>query len=298
MKYRLIAEEKMHYPVSLMARVLSVSRTGFYAWEKRETSPRQRQDEQLKVRIAEVHSASYGTYGSPRIHAELSDTYGINIGRKRVARLMRELGIEGVSKRKKRKTRKEGAERPAAPDLVHREFKAALPDQLWVADITYVKTWEGWLYLSAVEDMCTRRVSGWSMRNDLTADLVVDALEMAASRRKPSPGTIHHSDRGSQYGSAVFGKTLKDSGILQSMGSRGDAYDNAAAESFMATIKTELINRTRFRTRNEARQAIFNYIERFYNPVRRHSALGYKSPEAYERMLMEKEGATAHVVAT
>jgi putative transposase len=293
MKYALIEEEKTHHPVSRLAGVLDVSRTGYHAWEKRPVSSRRKEDEQLKVRISEIHAASFGIYGAPRIHAELADAYGINIGKKRVARLMRELGIQGVSRRGKRKARKTAAEAPAAPDLVKREFTATRPDELWVADITYISTWEGWLFLAAIVDVFTKRCCGWSMRNDLTADLVVDALGMAVTLRRPEGETIHHSDRGSQYRSLAIGKTLKDSGIMASMGSKGDAYDNAAAESFFATIKTELIYRNRFKTKDEARLAVFRYIEGFYNPTRRHSALGYKSPADYEKMLMGKEQTAA-----
>jgi len=296
MKFTLIDEEKTHHPVSRMAGVLGVSRAGYHAWEKREPSARKTADEQLKVRIGEIHAASFGIYGAPRVHAELADTYGIHVGRKRVARLMRELGIQGVSRRGKRKAKKSASEMPAAPDLVKRDFTAERPDELWVADITYIPTWEGWLFLAAVVDVCTKRCCGWSMRNDLTADLVVDALGMAVTLRRPGLETIHHSDRGSQYRSLAIGKTLKESGIMASMGSKGDAYDNAAAESFMATIKTELIYRNRFKTKDEARLAVFRYIEGFYNPIRRHSALGYKSPAEYERMLMAA-GQTATAVA-
>jgi putative transposase len=296
MKFTLIDEEKTHHPVSRMAGALGVSRAGYHAWEKRGPSARKTEDDQLKVRIAEIHSASFGIYGAPRIHAELADAHGINVGRKRVARLMRELDIQGVSRRGKRRVRKSTSEMPAAPDLVKRNFTAERPDELWVADITYIPTWEGWLFLAAIIDVCTKRCCGWSMRNDLTADLVVDALGMALTLRRPQPETIHHSDRGSQYRSLAIGKTLRESGIMASMGSKGDAYDNAAAESFMATIKTELIYRNRFKTKDEARLAVFRYIEGFYNPVRRHSALGYKSPAEYEKMLMAAEQ-TATAVA-
>jgi putative transposase len=293
MKFTLIDEEKTHHPVSRLTGALGVSRAGYHAWGKRGPSARRTADDQLKVRISEIHAATFGIYGAPRIHAELADTYGINIGRKRVARLMRELGTQGVSRRGKRKVKKSASEMPAAPDLVHRNFTAERPNELWVADITYIPTWEGWLFLAAIVDVCTRRCCGWSMRDDLTSDLVVDALGMAVTLRKPEPGTIHHLDRGSQYGSLAFGKTLRDSGLMRSMGSKGDAYDNAAAESFMATIKTELIYRNRFKTKDEARLAIFRYIEGFYNPVRRHSSLGHKSPAEYERILKETEETAA-----
>lgn len=291
MKFKLIDEEKTHHSVSRLAGVLGVSRAGYYASRKRGPSKRKTEDEELTVLIAEIHQASFGTYGTPRIHAELAQAHGIRVGRKRVARLMRELGLEGVSRRKRKKADKGKAEMPAAPDLVRRDFRAARPDELWVADITYIPTWEGWLYLAVVIDVCTRRCCGWSMRGDLTADLVIDALGMAVALRKPKEGVIHHSDRGSQYGSLFFGKTLREAGIIPSMGSKGDPFDNAAAESFMATLKTELIHRSRFKTRDEARLAVFRYIEGFYNPRRRHSALGYKSPEEYERMLQASEEA-------
>lgn len=277
-------EEKTHHSVSRLASVLGVSRAGYYASRKRASSKRKTENEELKVLIAEIHRSSFGTYGAPRIHQELAQAHGIHVGKKRVARLMRELQIEGVSRRKKRKASKDRAEMPAFPDLVKRDFSATRPDELWVADITYIPTREGWLYLAAVVDVFTRRCCGWSMRNDLTASLVIDALGMAVTLRRPGPGTIHHSHRGSQYGSLSFGKTLRESGIIPSMGSKGDPYDNACAESFFATLKTELIRRARFKTRDEARLSVFRYIEGFYNPRRRHSALGYKSPEEYERM--------------
>jgi putative transposase len=177
------------------------------------------------------------------------------------------------------------SEMPAAPDLVKRNFSANAPDELWVADITYIPTWEGWLFLAAVMDVFTKRIVGWSMRDDLKAGIVIDALGMACALRRPGPGLVHHSDQGGQYRSLAFGKTLRESGIMASMGSRGDAYDNAAAESVVATIKTELVYRSRFKTKDEARLAVFRYIEGFYNPLRRHSSLGYMSPVEYERML-------------
>lgn len=286
MNFRLIAEEKPHHPVSLLTRVLGVSRAGYYAWQRRPPSPRARQDSALTKRITEIHEETDGIYGAPRIHAELADEDGVHVGRKRVARLMRTAGIAGVSRRRFRVgTTSPGGEAPAAPDLVERRFTAERPNQLWFADITYVPTWQGWLYLAAVVDACSRYCVGWSMRDDLKADLVYDALGMAVTRRRPEGELVHHSDRGSQYRSLVFGKLLAESGIAASMGSRGDAYDNAAMESFNASIKTELINRRRFKTKDEARSAIFHYIEVFYNPRRRHKGLGQKSPAAYEKML-------------
>jgi len=296
MKFSLIDEEKTHHSVSRLASVLGVSRAGYYASKKRDASRRKTEDQELKAAIAEIHASSFGTYGAPRIHAELAQARGIRVGKKRVARLMKELQIEGVRRRKKGKNARKASDLPPAPDLVKRHFSASRPDELWVADITYIPTWEGWLYLAAIIDVCTRRCCGWSMRNDLSSDLVIDALGMAVALRRPRPGTIHHSDRGSQYGSLSFGKTLRESGIIPSMGSKGDPYDNAAAESFMATLKTELVHRSRFKTRDEARLAVFRYIEGFYNPKRRHSALDYKSPAEYERMLTE-EGEAAEMAA-
>lgn len=295
MRYRLIVQEKPHHPVSRLARVLGVSRSGYHAWRKRHPSARSLADAALSERIEAIHEDSRGIYGVPRVHAELAQAHGIRVGRKRVARLMREAGLAGVSRRKGPHTTTPAKEAPAAPDLVQRDFTAGAPDELWLADITYVPTWEGWLFLAGVMDMFSRKLVGWSMRDDLHADLVVDALGMAVTRRRPQAGLVHHSDRGSQYTSLIFGATLRESGIAASMGSRGDAFDNAAAESFIATIKTELINRRRFRTRNEARLAIFDYIECFYNPVRRHSSLGYRSPVEFEEAMAKEESEKARI---
>ena len=290
MSFRLIEAEKAQHAVSLLCSVLGVTRAGFYAWKRRPPSARELQDEQLLELIGRIHAQSKETYGVPRIHAELAEDHGVRIARKRVARLMRRLGIEGVSRRGKRpRTTTPAAQAPAAEDLVRRQFKAPGPDRLWVADITYVPTREGFLFLAAVIDAFSRRCVGWSMRNDLRAELVLDALGMAITQRKPRHGLIHHSDRGSQYTSLAFGKTLADAGVLQSIGRRGDAFDNAVAESFFATLETELFDRTTFMTRDQARIGVFDFIEGFYNPRRRHSALGYLSPDAYEQRATEKE---------
>ena len=282
MKYRLIDAEKPHHAVSRLARALGVSRSGYHAWRHRRPSAHSLADAALRERIEAIHESSSGVYGAPRVHAELALGHGVHVGRKRVARLMREAHLAGASRCRRRHSAPRGNPAPAAPDRVRRVFTATAPDELWVADITYVPTWEGWLFLAVVIDAFSRRCVGWSMRSDLQAELVVDALGMAVTRRRPEPGVVHHSDRGSQYASLAFGATLRDSGVLASMGSRGDAYDNAAAESFMATIKKELIYRQRFKSRNAARLAIFDYIERFYNPIRRHSTLGNISPADYE----------------
>jgi len=286
MKYRLIDEEKACHPVSRLARALGITRAAYYAWSSRPASPRSLEDARLKELIEQIHQGSRRLYGAPKIYMELRLEHGVFVGRKRVARLMRELDLVGVSK--KRSTRKRinpGPEAAAAPDLVKRKFKASAPNELWVADITYIETWEGFLFLAAVMDVFTKRIVGWSMRDDLKAEIVVDALGMAATLRRPGPGLVHHSDRGGQYRSLALGKTLRDTGIMQSMGSRGDAYDNAMAESFMSTIKSELVRRHTFKTRDQARLAVFSYIEGFYNPHRRHSAIGYLSPLEYETML-------------
>ena len=225
---------------------------------------------------------SRGTYGAARIHAELAAD-GHRHGRKRIARLMRQAGLEGAHRRRFRRTTEADPLRAPATDLVDRVFTADRPNALWVADITYIRTWAGWLYVAVVVDAHSRMVVGWSMREDLRAELVVDAIQMALWRRQVDPGRlVHHSDRGSQYTSFHCGRTLREAGIAQSMGSRGDAYDNALAESFMATLKTELIDRRSWPTRQQARTAIYDYIEGWYNPRRRHSALGYLSPAQYE----------------
>jgi putative transposase len=240
--------------------------------------------------IKQIHKDSRETYGVPRIHAELEDDHGVRIARKRVARLMRRLGIEGVSRRGKRPvTTVRSAEAPAADDLVHRQFRAPEPNRLWVADITYVPTREGYLFLAAVIDAFSRRCVGWSMRADLRAELVLDALGMALTQRRPTPGLVHHSARGSQYTSLAFGKTLADAGVLQSVGRRGDAFDNAVAESFFATLETELFDRVAFESRDHATLQVFDYIEGFYNPRRRHSTLGFLSPIRYEESLAGKQ---------
>ena len=290
MRFRLIEAERAQHSVSLLCSVLGVTRAGFYACKRRGPCARERRDRELMGLIVEIHCGSRATYGMPRIRAELADDHGVHISRKRVTRLMKRLGIEGVSRRGKRPvTTTKGAQAPAAEDLVRRQFKASGPDRLWVADITYVPTREGYLFLAAVIDAFSRRCVGWSMRGDLRAELVLDALGMALTQRRPRGGLIHHSDRGSQYTSLAFGKTLSEAGVLQSMGRRGDAFDNAVAESFFATLETELFDRSNFMSRDQARLGVFDFIEGFYNSKRRHSALGYLSPERYERREREKE---------
>ncbi len=264
-----------------MCRVLQVSSSGYYAWCTREPSERAVADEALQNRIAEIHKDSRGTYGVPRIHAELAAD-GVRVGRKRVSRLMYRAGIEGVSRRRRAWTTRRDRDARPAPDLVDRDFSAQGPDQLWVADITYVPTWAGFLYLAVVVDAWSRRVVGWSMANHLRTELVLDALDMALGQRGAA-GVIHHSDQGCQYTSIAFGLRCRKAGVQPSMGSVGDCYDNAMAESFFATLECELLDRTRFPTQAEARIAIFDFIEGFYNPSRRHSSLGYLAPIEFER---------------
>lgn len=280
--FRFIATEKAHYSVKTMCRVLSVSRAGFYAWLGREPSTRAREDERLTSRIWEIHEANRGVYGSPRIHAELRLVDGVRVGRKRVERLMRQARISGLTPKKKGRTTIKVPGVRVCEDLVDRRFLAAAPNRLWVADITYLRTWEGWLYLAAVQDAYSRKIVGWSMADHMRTELVTDALEMALTRRSPGPGLIHHSDQGSQYVSLALGQKARAAGIAQSMGSRGDCFDNAVAESFFATLKKELIHRRAWPTKAELRGEVFEYIEVFYNRRRRHTRLGQLSPSEYE----------------
>ncbi len=267
-----------------MCRVLEVSTSGYYAWLKREPSQRQRSDQTLLATIKQIHTDSGETYGAPRIHAELR-AQGNYVGRKRVARLMRQAGLQGVSRRRRPRTTTPSMRDEERPDLVERDFRADAPDQLWVADITYVPTAGGFLYLSVVLDAFSRRIVGWAMAHHLRTELVLSALEMALEQRKPD-GVIHHSDRGSQYTSLAFGYRCREAVVRPSTGSVGDCYDNAMCESFFATLECELLNRRRFATKSEARMAIFQFIEGWYNVRRRHSGLDYASPLEYEHLYL------------
>lgn len=280
------------YPVATMCRVLGVSTSGYYAWRKRRPSARQVTDAVLLERIREFHRASWETYGWPRIHADLVED-GWRVAPKRVARLMRENGIRGVSRRKWICTTQRDERARPAPDLVERDFSADRPDELYVADITYVPTWSGFLYLAVTLDACTRSVVGWAMADHLRSELVIDALDMALHRRRPS-NVIHHSDQGVQYTSIAFGQRCRQAGVRPSMGSVGDCFDNAMCESFFATLECELIDRSTFRNQAEAKRAIFEYIEGFYNTHRRHSSIGYLSPANYERKIYETEQISNH----
>jgi len=267
--------------VATVCRVLGVSASGYYAWHHRPRSARAHADAALTEEIRAIHARSRGTYGAPRVHAELA-AQGVHVGRKRIARLMQAAGLAGVSRRPfVTTTRRDPAARPA-PDLVQRCFAVEGPNQLWVADITYIPTWAGFLFLAVVLDAWSRRVIGWAMATHLRTELVLAALNMAVTQRRPR-GVIHHSDQGCQYTSLAFGRRCEAAGVRPSMGSVGDAYDNALCESFFATLECELLDRRRFATQVEARLAVFDFIEGWYNPHRRHSALAYLSPLAYER---------------
>jgi putative transposase len=283
MVFRFVEQVRAAFPVATMCRVLGVSPSGYWAWAGRPPSVRARADAVLSARIGEIHVRSRGTYGVPRVHAELRHEDHLHVGRKRIARLMRGLGLEGVHRRRTTRTTVRDRTAAPAPDLVERTFSALAPDRLWVADITYLPTWQGFLYLAVVLDVFSRRIVGWSMAGHLRTELILAAVDMAITRRRPADGLIHHSDRGTQYTSLAFGWRCREAGIARSMGSTGDAYDNAMAESFFGTLETELIDRSSWRTRADARLATFDYIEAFYNPIRRHSSLGNLSPAEFER---------------
>ena len=276
---------RARHKVGRMCRALSVSPSGYYAWRSRVPCRRAREDEALAGRIRVIHEKSRRTYGCPRVHAELADE-GIRVGRKRVARLMRKDGLEGVSRRKWCITTVRDGSAAPAPDLVRRDFGAEGPDRLWVADITYIPTREGFLFLAVVIDAWSRKVVGWAMAAHLRTELVLEALEMAIRLRQPRD-VIHHSDQGCQYTSIAFGLRCRQAGVRPSMGTVGDAYDNAMCESFFATLECELLARRRFASRPEASLGVFDYIEGWYNPHRRHSALDYQSPVEYERRRQE-----------
>jgi putative transposase len=277
-----VEREKANHSIVLLCRVLHVSCSGFYAWRKRAPSDRAREDAVLIEQISMIHEQSRQTYGAPRIHAELAAN-GTRCGQKRVARLMRAAEIVGCHRRRQvNTTTREPAAEPA-PDLLERQFVANAPNTKWTADITYVPTWAGFLYLAVVLDVFSRRIVGWAMADHLRTELVLSALDMALWNRRPDPGVIHHSDHGCQYTSIAFGSRCQEAGVVPSLGSRGDCFDNAVTESWFATLECELLDRQIFRTRPQARTAIFDYIEGFYNPHRRHSALGYLSPAEFER---------------
>ncbi len=275
------------YPVGVMSRLLSVSKSGFYAWDGRPMSPHARRDVELTALMHQIHERSYRTYGAPRVHVELREAYGVRVGRKRVARLMRRAGLRGVQKRRFWCTTRSGKPERWAPDLVERNFVADRPDALWVADVTYVPTAEGWLYLAIVLDVFSRLVVGWAMAERLASELVLQALDMAYAQRGPRD-VVHHSDHGSEYTAIAFGRRCTLLGVRPSMGSVGDCFDNAMAESFFATLECEVLDRNDFQTRDEARSALFCWIHSWYNPTRRHSSIGYVSPQEFEKHFNSK----------
>src|SRR5439155_16084014 len=276
-----MSAHQAEHRITTMSRLLGVSSSGYYAWKLREPSARTRSNEQLLEHLRTIHVKSRETYGAPRMHAELKDE-GLAVGHNRVARLMRHAGLVGASRRKGCWTTRRDKNAQPAPDLVRREFVADAPDRLWVADITYIPTWAGFLFLAVVLDAFSRRIVGWAMANHLKTELVLEALNMAVGRRRPND-VIHHSDQGCQYTSIAFGSRCREAGVRPSMGSVGDAYDNAMCESFFATLECELLDRQRFPSQTEARIAVFDFIEGWYNTHRRHSALDYASPIDYER---------------
>jgi len=286
MKFQFIEDHRDEFEITVMCRVLGVSRSGYYAWRKRPVSPRKMANDKLLGQIKEVYQKSRQTYGSPRIHAELVGQ-GTKCGRNRVARLMRLHNIRAKQKRTfKVKTTDSHHDQPVAPNRLEQDFQAQQPNQKWLTDITYVPTAEGWLYLAVVLDLYSRRIVGWAMSDSLERQLVIDALQMALLARRPGPGLIHHSDRGSQYASQEYQTLLTNHQLRCSMSRAGNCYDNAPAESFFGTLKTELIHHRRYETRAEARTDIFEFIELFYNRYRRHSALAYQSPMMFEQLAL------------
>ena len=291
-RFRFVEQEKARYPVRVLCEAVGVSPSGYYAWRGRGPSAHAIADEALAEKIRHFHRRSRGTYGVPRIWADLAED-GHRVSRKRVARLMKHDRLAGVHRRRFLRTTIRDGDAAPYPDLVNRDFTAAGPDRLWVADITQLPTRAGPCYLAAVTDAWSRRVVGWSMAAHMRASLVTAALDAAVVRRRPPGGLIHHSDHGSQYTSLAFGQRLRESGIAASMGSIGDCYDNAMAESFFATLETELIDRSDWASPAAARTAVFEYIEVFYNRIRRHSSLGNLSPEHFEERYRSSSAAKA-----
>ena len=287
MRYACIQAHEGEFEIVLMCRVMGVSRSGFYAWKSRPASRQRQRDQELRSRVRGVHEESQRRYGSPRVHRELR-ARGVRTSRKRVARLMREEGLRAKHRRKWRRTTDSRHTEPIAPNLLERQFapETTAPDRVWVADITYLPTREGWLYLAVVLDLATRLVVGWSMATTLSASLALQALEMAVQRRRPPRGLVHHSDRGVQYACLEYRETLVSHGMLSSMSRKGDCWDNAVAESFFATLERELIDDADWWTRQDAITAVFSFIEIWYNRTRLHSTLAYQAPAAYELQLI------------
>jgi transposase InsO family protein len=294
-KFTFISAEKAWAPISVLCKVLEVSRSGFYAWEERGRSSRSVADEKLAVHVVAAFNVGRGAYGSPRVHEELKAS-GFDVSRKRVARLMAELGLEGRRKRRFKATTDSKHNMPIAENILDRNFEVNAPDVAWVTDITYVWTAEGWLYLAVILDLFSRRVVGLAMSEHIDRALVLEALRDAVGRRVPNAGLMHHSDRGSQYASGDYQDALDELGVVCSMSRKGNCWDNAVAESFFATLKTECVYTRRFATRAEARETIFEFIEVFYNRRRRHSTIGYVSPVDFE-MMFNQETSTEKLAA-
>lgn len=281
MRFEFIHAEKANYPIRILCRVLEVSSSGYYRWRRAEPSEHSNQDQRLSVEIRAIHSESRGTYGSPRVHAELQ-AKGFEIGRNRVARIMAEEGITGRRPPRFCKTTDSRHDHPIAPNIVERDFNPPAPNQVWAADITYIPTTSGWAYLAVVLDLFSRRVIGWAVADHMRSELVLEALGRALGTRDVGEQLVHHSDRGSQYASTRHREELERRGISCSMSAKGCCYDNAVVESFFATLKKELVYRTNWIDYNEARMSIVEYIQAFYNCRRRHSTLGYMSPNEFE----------------
>ena len=293
MRYEFIENHREEFPVRRMCKVLAVSPGGYYAWRRRPVSKLKMANEKLVEQIREIHVEFKGKYGSPRIHQELRDEKKILCSENRVARLMRENGIQAVHKRGVRVTTKSNPAHPVEPNLLDREFTAEKPNQKWTSDITYIRTKEGWLYLAVVLDLFSRRIVGWAMSKRITSALVVDALEMAIQQRKPDAGLLHHSDRGSQYTGKAYRELLSANEMLVSMSGKGDCWDNAPTESFFSSLKREQVHHKYYETRDSARTDIFSYIEAFYNRKRRHSTLGYYNPAAFEEIYFNTQSVSS-----
>lgn len=281
MKFELVKAEKAHYPVAVLCAVLSVSRSGFYAWLQRPEPARTAEDAALVIDIRAAQKLGRGAYGSPRVHAELQ-AKGARVSEKRVARLMRENGLRARQKRRFRRTTDSNHADPIAPNVLQRDFEPEAPNQSWATDVTYVHTAEGWLYLAVMLDLFSRRVVGWAASATNDCALALAALHRSLSARRPQGGLVHHSDRGSPYASQAYRQTLEDHGIVPSMSRTGDCWDNAVAESFFASLKAELVDDARYATHSAALESIGDYIDNFYNPLRRHSHLDYLNPIEYE----------------
>jgi putative transposase len=288
MRFRFIEERRDKFPVTRMCKVLAVSSSGYYAWRQRPPSAREMANRELYKKIEAVYNENHGVYGSPRIYWELKDQ-GLACSENRIARLMRLRGLQAKQSKRFKTTTKRNRAHPAAPNLLKRDFTADRPDQKWLADITYIATLEGWLYLAAILDLHTRRIVGWAMSDRMTSALTMAALKMALLQRQPQASLIHHSDQGSQYTDQAYQALLKDRGIRASMNGAGSWYDNAPMESFFGTLKSELVHHCVYHTRDEAKADVFYYIESFYNRRRRHSALDYLSPEVYEQLFSQEE---------